>query len=213
MNTLRKAFDQLTYVNLPCKITLTGTTIGLLSLFAGYRGDLVLLFSLIGLTHLCDLVDGFVARKTNKASEFGVMLDSLNDAFNFCILIPALAYMLGSKTWWSIVSYALFMVCGIVRLAYYNLNTAKSEEKGYFTGMSSPIASGIVTIVGVYTLSDTIPFFSNNIDYVTAPIFIFTALMMVSSKRIKKYGLFNLSIGILALVTYFVFIYRNVILV
>ncbi|MDF2820551.1 MAG: phosphatidylserine synthase [Clostridiales bacterium] len=210
MNTIRRTFGQLTCLNVPCLITLTGTTIGLLALFAGIRGELLLMVTLVGLTHFCDLSDGFVARKIKKTSEFGEMLDSLNDCFNFCVLIPALGYILGSRTWWSVISYVIYMVCGIIRLAYYNLNTTKGE-KGFFTGMSSPIASGIITIFGMYTLSGVVPFLKNNIDYFTAPLFIVLALMMVSSMKHKKYGIFSFFVGLTALFSYIGLIYKFVI--
>lgn len=210
MNTFRRAFSQLTYVNVPSLVTLTGTTLGMLALFAALRGELMLVITFVGLTHFCDLSDGFVARKLKKTSEFGEMLDSLNDCFNFCILVPALSYILGSRTWISIVSYILYMIFGIIRLAYYNLNTAKGE-KGYFTGMSSPIASGIITIIGMYTFSGLIPALKEYIDYFTAPLFIALGLMMVSSMRHKKYGFFSLGVGLTALSSYIICLFKFVI--
>lgn len=210
MRTIKRTFGQLTCVNIPSIVTLTGTTLGMLALFAGIRGEYILMLTFAGLTHFCDLSDGFLARKLKKTSEFGEMLDSLNDCFNFCVLMPVLGYILGSKTWWSVASYAIFMICGIIRLAYFNLNTA--GEKGFFTGMSSPIASGIIIIFGMFTISGMIPFLQNNIDLITAPLFITLALMMVSNMKHKKYGIFSMCVGFTALFTYIYIIYKYVVM-
>lgn len=79
---------------------------------------------------ICDLFDGMVARRckrTEEEKEFGVQLDSLADVMNF-IAFPVVLYVaMGFTHPLMLVLYAAFSVCGIARLAHFNI---VSEESG-----------------------------------------------------------------------------------
>ena len=89
------------------------------------------------LAAICDMFDGKVARheknRTEQQKDFGVEIDSLADIVCF-IVIPALTihqmmsgHLLIDGTdalvckWYQVVILALYVVCGIVRLSYFNL--------------------------------------------------------------------------------------------
>lgn len=72
------------------------------------------IYTLAGLT---DVLDGWLARKSGKASEFGARLDSISDLLFYCVLLirlfPVLYQTLPSEIWYAVSGIVL------VRLAAY----------------------------------------------------------------------------------------------
>lgn len=127
-----------------------------LSLFSGFLG---MLWSIDGqfeaaamailFAALMDGLDGKVARLTNTASEFGVQYDSLADLVAFGVS-PALLmwqWQLHSFGRLGIAVTFIFMACGALRLARFNVSTAVTSKK-FFVGMPIPAAGcSLVTLV------------------------------------------------------------------
>jgi CDP-diacylglycerol--serine O-phosphatidyltransferase len=109
--------------------------------------------TLIVLAMLFDSLDGYVARLAKSASDFGAQLDSLCDAISFGLAPAFLLLRLGQVDWAeselarnaiAIVS-ALYMVCTILRLARFNLETTTDPASHKrFKGLPSPAAAGCV---------------------------------------------------------------------
>ncbi len=109
----------------------------------------------IGFGMLLDALDGKIARLTGSEGEFGAELDSLCDAISFC-LAPALFLrvfgeaLFGSedsidpaflvRTQWAVS--ALFLACGLLRLARFNIETERDDDHKSFRGLPSPAAAG-----------------------------------------------------------------------
>ena len=88
---------------------------------------------------ICDLFDGVVARtckRTESEKEFGVQLDSLVDVIDF-IAFPICLFMNMKLTaWYQLLVIAVFAVCGIARLAYFNISLENnSEPVSYYSGL------------------------------------------------------------------------------
>jgi len=108
---------------------------------------------LIFLAMVFDMLDGRAARWAKQTSEFGAQLDSLCDAVSFgvapaVILVkfsanahPAMP-MLAARLLWAIA--VLFVVCAILRLARFNVETDEVDTHEYFSGLPSPAAGGTV---------------------------------------------------------------------
>lgn len=115
---------------------------------------------LIFLAMLFDALDGSAARLTNQTTEFGAMLDSLCDAVSFGV---APAFMMLKLTHpdhrlmdtlvkvpfnypvdllWPIA--ALFLMCAILRLARFNVETDEDDAHDGFSGLPSPAAAGVI---------------------------------------------------------------------
>jgi CDP-diacylglycerol--serine O-phosphatidyltransferase len=94
---------------------------------------------------VCDAVDGRVARLARSTSPFGVEFDSIADTVSFGVAPAMLAFgagnlhTLGRPGW---VMAFLFTVCAALRLARFNVTPAR--YKGFFEGMPSPAAAGMV---------------------------------------------------------------------
>lgn len=125
-----------------------------------------------------DYLDGFVGRKTGKAHEFGKELDSLCDMISFGVapavfgFVYAGSALSGAMKTLLIVSVVVFVLCGALRLARFNI----TKLKGVFEGMPITL-NGLLIPVMYFAMLPA--------DY----YFIFYLLsggLMISSFRIKK---------------------------
>ncbi len=110
---------------------------------------LVLSASLIFVAMVFDALDGYAARLSKSASDFGGQLDSLCDAISFGAAPAFLLLKLGQD--WNrtvpgqgvAVIAALYMVCAVLRLARFNLeNSPDPASHKRFKGLPSPAAAG-----------------------------------------------------------------------
>ena len=93
------------------------------------------------------MLDGRIARLTGTQSEFGAQLDSLADAVSFGVAPALLAYV------WALAAVPragwpaafLFLVCGVMRLARFNVQRQIVDAR-FFVGLAIP--AGAVQIGG-----------------------------------------------------------------
>src|SRR6185436_10812053 len=102
----------------------------------------------------CDVVDGYWARRSRRQSVLGADLDSLADIVSFGVAPAVLGFTLGMRGGWDMVVLAYFVVCGISRLARFNvtaaaLSDAKTGKVKYFEGTPIPTSVLIVVLLGV----------------------------------------------------------------
>jgi CDP-diacylglycerol--serine O-phosphatidyltransferase len=109
---------------------------------------LLLLFAALG----CDVMDGYWSRKSGRQSVLGADLDSLSDIVSFGVAPAVLGFTLGLRGAWDVVILAYFVVCGISRLARFNVTAAAlSDATGkvkYFEGTPIPTSIVIVSLLG-----------------------------------------------------------------
>lgn len=94
-----------------------------------------------------DALDGKVAKLSGATSKFGVQYDSLADLLSFGVAPALLAFS------WALRPYGkfgwlaafLFVVCGALRLARFNVTAASGETK-YFKGLPIPAAASTIAL-------------------------------------------------------------------
>jgi CDP-diacylglycerol--serine O-phosphatidyltransferase len=99
------------------------------------------------LASVFDVLDGKVARLSGATSKFGVQYDSLADLVSFGIAPALLTFS------WALRPYGkfgwlaafLFVVCGALRLARFNVQSASGEVK-YFKGLPIPAAALMIAL-------------------------------------------------------------------
>jgi CDP-diacylglycerol--serine O-phosphatidyltransferase len=100
-----------------------------------------------------DIFDGYWARRSHRQSILGADLDSLSDIISFGVAPAVLGFTLGMRGAWDMVILAFFVVCGISRLARFNVTAAAlSEGTGkvkYFEGTPIPTSIIIVVVLGI----------------------------------------------------------------
>ena len=110
-------------------------------------------FALLFAALFCDVFDGYWARKSNRKSLLGADLDSLADIVSFGVAPAVLGFTLGMRGGWDGFILVYFVVCGISRLARFNVTAvALSDSSGkvkYFEGTPIPTSVLIVVLLGV----------------------------------------------------------------
>src|SRR5688572_21749750 len=100
-----------------------------------------------------DIFDGYWARRSRRQSILGADLDSLSDIISFGVAPAVLGFTLGMRGGWDMVILVFFVVCGISRLARFNVTAAAlSDGTGkvkYFEGTPIPTSVIIVALLGI----------------------------------------------------------------
>jgi CDP-diacylglycerol--serine O-phosphatidyltransferase len=104
---------------------------------------------------LCDVLDGYVARlNARRQSVLGADLDSLADTISFGVTPAVLGFTLGLRGGWDVLVLTYFVVCGVSRLARFNVTAAALADAStgkvkYFEGAPIPTSIVIVVVLGV----------------------------------------------------------------
>jgi len=100
------------------------------------------------LAAIFDVLDGKVARLAGATSKFGIQYDSLADLVSFGIAPAVLAFSWALRPFGRFGWFAafLFVVCGALRLARFNVLSAVGDTK-YFKGLPIPAAASMVSLV------------------------------------------------------------------
>lgn len=135
-----------------------------------------------------DMLDGRVARFAGRANAFGREFDSLADIVSFGLAPALLVFNIvlidfQSRTGWGIAS--LYLVCGALRLARFNVIASLNEDKASkeFTGLPIPAAAGLISSITLWMLYyyESIRAFERGTGkYFLAGLMIFCSLMMFS---------------------------------
>jgi CDP-diacylglycerol--serine O-phosphatidyltransferase len=94
-----------------------------------------------------DVLDGKIARLSGANSRFGIEYDSLADLISFGLAPALLAFS------WALEPYGrvgwlaafLFVACGALRLARFNVQTSSMENK-FFIGLPIPAAACMIAL-------------------------------------------------------------------
>jgi CDP-diacylglycerol--serine O-phosphatidyltransferase len=120
---------------------------GFVSILYSFDGEPIFAAWMIVLAGFFDALDGKVARFAGSTSRFGVELDSLADLLSFGIAPTILFYNLNVYPLgkWGWILGFVFVMCGAFRLARFNLQQSKLEEKLPYMGL--PIPTAAITLV------------------------------------------------------------------
>jgi len=143
---------------LPNLITSGSLFCGFFALLRTLQEDFYTAAVFILASGLLDGMDGKIARYTNTTTRFGVEFDSLADVIAFCVAPGILVYAwalepFGRMGW---LAAFLFVVCGALRLARFNLQGSTVESR-FFSGLPTPAAAGLIAtgILVYYEAGDT----------------------------------------------------------
>ncbi|HBV52246.1 MAG TPA: CDP-diacylglycerol--serine O-phosphatidyltransferase [Clostridiales bacterium] len=151
---------------------------------------------------LCDMFDGKIARRTNRspeAKEFGIQIDSLCDLICFGVYPAFIVTTISSKHWISMIAGALFVLGGVIRLAYFNVvenerQHQTSENRKYYQGL--PITSSALIFPFIYAVEGLvnrykpkIPIQIPSMNLIYTIIMFLVAFLFVWDIKVKKPGL------------------------
>ena len=175
---------------LPNLFTTANLLCGFYSIIIAIKGDFLMAAVPLLIAFLLDGLDGRIARFTNTTSKFGAEYDSLSDLVAFGVGPAVLVYTWGLSTYgkWGWIAASLFVICGALRLARFNIQIGIVESK-LFNGLPIPAAASIVAtgILLYYYLGGEGPY--RHIFVLLSVVVV--ALLMVSN--IKYYSFKDLN--------------------
>ena len=143
------------------------------------------------LSGLCDAFDGTVARSKKNRTEdekaFGIQLDSLCDVVSFGVFPAMLCYHLGMQNLLGRVILCLYCICGVMRLAYFNVQEGKRqqiEEGGNKSFRGIPITSASIILPVTYCFRAVLK--PNVFIAVLHIVLVLTAFLFVLDFRVPK---------------------------
>lgn len=179
---------------IPSIFTLANMAFGMMAILSVANEEyLTACYFIIG-SYIMDILDGRVARFIGAETEMGIELDSFSDFLSFGIAPAYMMYEFILKEY-GIVAYPvalLYVICGALRLARFNLKSLSGESsKTFFQGLPIPAAAGIIVFfVMSYSLIEndtpkktisiinkTLPFFYTIFPFIIIAI----SLLMISS--------------------------------
>lgn len=139
----------------------------ILTYIAVALGVMGIIFSAIGMTDaavlcllhsgLCDAFDGLVARTRRNRSDrdkaFGIQIDSLSDLIAFGVAPIMIGVSMGMTAWYYIILFVIYVLCALVRLAYYNVTEEErtldpeAGRRQYFDGLPVTQISLVLPVV------------------------------------------------------------------
>ena len=130
---------------LPNLFTTAGLFAGFYSIISTLNARYDVAATMILVAQLCDVLDGRIARLTRTTSSFGIQYDSLADLIAFGVAPGILVYQWALSPWgrWGWLAASLYVTCGALRLARFNVQIA-SAEKRYFIGLPIPAAADVI---------------------------------------------------------------------
>ncbi len=171
---------------LPNLFTSAGLFAGFYSIIATMNSDFERAAWAILIAGICDGADGRVARMTSTTSKFGVEYDSLADLLSFGLAPGLLVYEWALRPYgkWGWSATFLYVVCGALRLARYNVQI-DTIESVTFNGLPIPAAAGMImtTVLIFYKFDQPGP-----INHPAIVILIFLlAFLMVSNIKFSSF--------------------------
>lgn len=195
-------------VFLPNLFTVMNMALGFFAILASFERRWTHAAIAVFIGHVMDIIDGRLARFIGGSSKFGGEFDSFADLVSFGVAPAVMVYMLALRDYDKLgfLLAFLFVLCGALRLARFNLKSAQSEgaPSPAFVGLPIPGAGGcvamLVLLVGYYqsghqgrmtgALYDFVPFLRKMI-----PVIVFSLSLLMISKvqyaNFKKTHLFR----------------------
>lgn len=144
---------------------------------------------------ICDMFDGTVARTAKRSDmqkAYGIQIDSLADVMSFGLLPAAIGYCLfdlsGNHSIFATVLTigicAMYVLCGLIRLAYFNVTEeemqARGEKRSHYVGLPITMASLILS-VSYFIIAGL-----SNVSTIYTGLLVILAVAFVSKFHIPK---------------------------
>jgi CDP-diacylglycerol--serine O-phosphatidyltransferase len=178
---------------LPNLITTASLFAGFYAIVAAIDGRFHHAAWAIFISLVLDGLDGRIARITHSTTGFGVQYDSLSDLVAFGVAPGILVYLWALQPYkqFGWVAAFLYLVCGALRLARFNVQQASMDPR-YFNGLPIPAAAMLIatSVAFYYEIGEWAP---EKHVYILVMIYLLSFLMVSNIKYIsfKKVELFR----------------------
>ena len=170
--------------NIPNSMTTAGFCAGLTGIYFilnnQYKHAVLAVFT----AGVIDTFDGALARLLKTRSDVGMQLDSLSDLVCFGV-VPALTMYAWTTSRAGLLGWAVLLVycsCAIWRLSAFNVHSSRVDpsatEHGFFFGIPSPAAAGLLFLPLVCTIETGQNIFRN--PYFNISVHVLVSCLMIS---------------------------------
>ncbi len=115
--------------SIPFVFVAAGLGIGMISLLLAFHGKVLSAVLLVAIAALLDSFGGYIAEKLEPSGEFAKELRSLSELISFGAAPSIIIYVVALRELpvYGTLLTALFMVCGALRLARFNVKTCQNR--------------------------------------------------------------------------------------
>lgn len=148
------------YYNYTVVLTYCGALSAVAGIFCAMNGNyLYSVLCLMG-AGICDMFDGAVAATKERCDAekcFGIQIDSLSDLVSFGVMPGLFVYCFFEKSVASAVAAAFYILCALIRLAYFNVleeerqRTTQGPRTSY---LGVPVTTVAALLPAVYMVYD-----------------------------------------------------------
>lgn len=167
-------------------VTMLGTCFAISGIICTFNSKTTYAVFCLIFAAICDAFDGVVARRFFSLKEqqlYGVELDSLSDAISFGVLPMLISLNLSTQNVWTYSISIFFVLCGVIRLAYFNMLAATKKGKhDEFLGV--PITASAIVVPAIYFITFLI---GKEFRYIIFPItLLILGLSYIIPIKLKK---------------------------
>ncbi|GLI10177.1 hypothetical protein YDYSG_62100 [Paenibacillus tyrfis] len=115
--------------SIPFVFVAAGLGIGMVSLLLAFHGKVLSAVLLVAIAALLDMFGGYIAEKLELSGEFAKELRSLSELISFGAAPAIIIYVVALRELplYGTLLTGLFMVCGALRLARFNVKTCQNR--------------------------------------------------------------------------------------
>ena len=168
--------------------TYIGLSLSIIGMFFATQHNLKITMICLMLAGICDLIDGTIARRCKRTEEeklFGMQLDSLVDVISFLAFPIIILISMGGTNIFNILAYLAYSICGIARLAYFNITSEEVAKEGksikYYMGLPVTFIALILPLTTLFNILIT----SYNIT-MQSIVLLIVALLYILKIKVRK---------------------------
>ncbi len=130
---MKQEVKLLGYYNYTVILTYIGMITGFLGIVYAFEGNSFYAVACLMIAGFCDMFDGTIAstnkKRTEQEKNFGIQIDSLSDLICFGVLPASIVYSMSNKNIIVLAVSAMYVLCGLIRLAYFNVDEQERQKK------------------------------------------------------------------------------------
>lgn len=182
------------FYNYSVLVTYLGVTLSVIGMSLAHNGEFEYAILCLALAGACDTFDGKIARamknRTKEMEIFGVQIDSLCDMVCFGVAPAVIAYHMGLDNIWGIAIEVVFVLCGAIRLAFFNVleelkhSAPPANEKKYYRGL--PITTITIIFPVIYLFYPLVS--AEMFCIILALMLLIVAFLYIFDFKLKKPG-------------------------
>ncbi len=155
----KKKFKLLGFYNYTVILTYMGMLTAFIGITAAFSGNFFKSAICLMVAGLCDMFDGAIAstkKRSNKEKLYGIQIDSLSDLISFGVLPAIFIYSLGSGGRMKLFASGFYVLCALIRLAYFNVLEEERQnitEKTRSSYLGLPVTASALILPFIYIIT------------------------------------------------------------